>query len=240
MIDELTCAEAEELGLPERYAAGTLDDEALARFESHFVACERCQQSVELASAIRRAARPVRGHRAQRTPYLIGALLAVAAGLVAVIVPHQRRLDAIRTLGRLDSPPTYGGAVVRGPARAPDSLFQAAMADYSSGRYEQAIAGLRRLLDAGEPPVPADFFLGASLLETRRPAAAAAAFARVTAAGVSPYQTDAHFYRALALLQIVRPDSAVEELRAAARGSGGSAGRAAKLLRRLRERGVTE
>lgn len=239
MRSELTCAEAEESGFPERYAAGTLDDESLERFESHFLLCARCQEAIAMASTVRRAARRTRVKRVRRIHYLSGAA-ALLAALAGAAVLHLGRVDAIRALGHLATAPAYGGVPVRGEASADDSVFAAAMDDYAAGHYERAARELRALLDGGPVPVPVpvSFFLGASLLMTRDATAAADAFARTIAAGDTPYRNDAHYYRALALLQADRPDSAEVELRAAARAIGATGDSARALLQRLKARGM--
>jgi hypothetical protein len=62
------------------------------------------------------------------------------------------------------------------------------------------------------------FFAGASLLMTDRPADAAEAFHGVIRGGDTPYLTEARYYLAKALLRLGRADEALRELRAAASG----------------------
>ncbi|MHB1861441.1 MAG: tetratricopeptide repeat protein [Gemmatimonadaceae bacterium] len=232
MRDELTCDEADDQGFPERYAAGTLDDAAVARFESHFLTCANCQQAVALAATVRRAAAP-RRNVVRRWLAPAGAVLAAGLALFAQI--HLRAGDAVRSLGRLDAAPAYAGVAVRGATSPLDSAFGAAMGAYAAGHYDSAIPRLRALAASGAAPAPVNFFLGASLLMTRQPGPAAEAFARVIAAGNNPYVADAHWYRALALLQQDRPGRAAAELRAAGT-AGPNAVRAADLLHRLEAR----
>ena len=237
MRTDLTCAEAEERGYPERYAAGTLDDDALPRFEEHFVACARCQQSLALASAVRRTARITPSHARRRLFYLSAALTLVAA-LATVAVLRVHGADSVRALGRLQTPPTYAGMPVRGASTPDDTAFAAAMSAYDAGDYTTAAAQLRALANAGVAPPPVNFFLGAALLMTGQPRPAADALAQVIAAGDSPYAADARYYRAIALLQINQPDSAKALLSAAMRDAGTTAAdtRARDLLRRLEAR----
>ncbi len=232
MTEKLTCVEAQDLGLPERYAAGTLDDEAVERFEAHFLTCARCQEAVDLAVAVRAAARP---RRLRLGGYLGAGGFALAAALVVFVVIQVRGDTAVRSLGRLNAAPAYGGVAVRGSTTPDDSLFASAMADYSVGRYDSAAAHLATLAATNDEP-PVNFFLGVSLLMLHRPSPAAAALARVIDAGNSPYAADARYYRALAFLQADLPDSAEFALRAVARDAGASGDRARALLARLEER----
>ncbi len=235
MPHDLTCTEAEERGYPERYAAGTLDDDAVSRFEEHFLVCAHCQQSVALASAVRRSAHAAH-RRTRRRRYLSGAL--VLAAVVVVAVVRVQEPDSIRSLGRVETPPAYAGVAVRGASTPADTAFAAAMTAYDAGDYASATTRLRALANAGVTSPPVDFFLGASLLMTGRVRAAAAALARVIAAGDTPYADDARYYRALALLQDDRPDSAEALLNAAVRDAATpkAAARARDLLRRLEAR----
>ena len=233
MNAELTCAEADALGFPERYAAGTLDDDAVERFETHFVLCPRCQEAIAFTSTVRRAADDETPSRRRRISYWSVGALAAAAGLAAFVT--LRRGDELRAFGRLNAAPAYGGVAVRGSTTPDDSLFASAMADYSAGRYAAAAARLATLAATNDQP-PVNFFLGVSLLMLHRPSPAAAALARVIDAGNSPYTADARYYRALAFLQADLPDSAEFALRAAAGDAGASGDRARALLARLEER----
>jgi tetratricopeptide (TPR) repeat protein len=148
--------------------------------------------------------------------------LAAAAGLAAVLLFSPRRVPAeLERLGALIQAPIYLGVPVRaGPSLPADSLFAVAMSDYVTERYDEAAAGLRAALAAGVETVPADFFLGASLLMTAHPAEAVDRFAKVIAAGESPYLAEAHFYRAKALLRLGEVSTAQAALREAARRGG--------------------
>ena len=236
MPHDLTCAEAEDLGYPERYAAGTLDDDAVARFEEHFLLCARCQESIALASTVRRTTHAA-PRRTRRRRYVGGALvLAAAVAGLAVLRFHEP--ESVRALGRVETPPAYAGMAVRGAATPDDTAFAAAMTAYGAGDYSRAATQLGALVNAGVASPPVNFFLGASLLMTGQPHPAAAALAQVIAAGDTPYAADARYYRALALLQNDQPDSAEALLRAAVRDAGTASGaaRARDLLRRLEAR----
>ncbi|MDE3173344.1 MAG: hypothetical protein KGN74_09735, partial [Gemmatimonadota bacterium] len=164
---------------------------------------------------------------------------AVAAAIAFFAVMRMHNGRSLRALGALDRPPAYHGIQLRADVTAADSLFHDGMTAYVAGRYDDAA----RLLGASITALPAGsdsgaaaaahFFLGASLLVRHDPTAAAAAFARVATAGWSPYRDEAHYYRALALLQTGNRADAATELHAAAAGADSIARRARDLLARL-------
>jgi TolA-binding protein len=188
-------------------------DEAAA-FEEHYVTCAVCQNEVLLAAAIREQATalPVRTKR-PRMAWTVASLLA-AATLAGVLLMKQADARRWTRLGAIDQPPAYGGVAVRAQINETDSLFAQAMHRYREGDYRGAASGLRAVLQADNPPVAADFYLGASLLQQDDARAAAAAFRRVLARGASIYTDEARYYNAKALLRLGQPDAAISSLRA--------------------------
>lgn len=55
LTEDQACQEMQMTGTVERYVAGTLPEAELAAFEEHLVSCQRCQEEVRLASALREA-----------------------------------------------------------------------------------------------------------------------------------------------------------------------------------------
>ena len=229
----LSCDAVAELGLVERYVARRLTPEEREEFEAHFLTCDRCQSALVLGAGIRAALPRVRTTRPRRA-WLVwgsGLGLAAAAGFAALILrAPQQPSGALARLGDLLQAPIYLGIPVRGgPARAADSLFDAAMTSYSAEQFEQASKQLRAALAAGVDSAPTEFFLGASYLMTGRPKEAAASFAGVVALGDTPYLAEAHFYRGKALLRLGQSAAALTELRQASALGGVIAGYARAL-----------
>lgn len=211
------CDEIREQGIAERYAAGTLPEAEAAAFEQHYLTCARCQADVRLAAAIRNA--PA-GSRRRISMLPVGLALAVAAGLMAVVLlgPWRRAADLVR-LGGIAEAPVYLGVQVRGAQSPADSLFDRAMAHYELRQYEAAAAGLRSALAAGVDAAPALFFQAASLLALGRDEDAARGFSSVIASGDTPYLPEARYYLAKALLRLGRGREAMTQLRQVAGGS---------------------
>ncbi len=206
----------------ERYAAGQLSESETVAFEEHLLECDRCQQELTLAVAVREALPEAEAKRSdpgwKRRPWTragMGFALAAAAVIAAVLIlPIGSVSGPIAELGRVTQPPIYLGVPVRQAPARPDSVFNAAMSAYAMGDYSEAAAGHEVALAAGADPAPSQFFRGASLLMLDEPAWAADAFEAVIAAGESPYLAEAHYYRAKALLRLGDSDQAISELTA--------------------------
>lgn len=226
----------------ERYAAGRLAEAETSAFEEHLLTCERCQEELTLAIAVREALRDGEagvpddepaGHR--RLPWrgiTAGVTLTAAAVTALMLLQPGRISERVFELGRVTQPPIYLGVPVRQAPARPDSVFAEAMTLYAAADFASASAALARAVDAGAGPVPAEFFRGASLMMLDRPEEAATAFAAVIGAGDSPYLSEAHFYRAKALLRVGLVDEARAELResAATPESGSEIAAAARAL----------
>ena len=221
----------------ERYAAGQLSESETVAFEEHLLVCDRCQQELTLAVAVREAlpeaesppedeappgeeadAEPVTIRRLPWRGMGIAVTLAAAAVATILILPRGRVSPPVAELGRVTQPPIYlGGPVRQAPAR-PDSVFGAAMSAYTVGDYSKAAAGLEAALAVGADSACSQFFRGASLLMLDRDREAADAFDTAIAAGESPYLTEAHYYLAKALLRLGDADGALAQLNAAGVG----------------------
>ena len=207
----------------ERYAAGRLSESETQAFEEHLLECERCQDELTLAVAVREALpvgeadeEPVVPRRLPWRGAGIGLTLAAAAVATLMILPGRRAAGPFAELGRVTQPPIYLGVPVRQAPARPDSVFDAAMTTYVSGDFADAARGLQESLAVGAHAAPSQFFLGASLLMLDRDEEAAAAFQAVIEAGESPYFVEAHYYLAKALLRMDGADEASVHLAIAA------------------------
>ena len=218
----------------ERYVADTLAGDELERFEAHLLSCRGCQDEVLLAVAARGglqslgaevpapgASTPEPGEpsrsRTRKIPAKFWLPVAAAAAIAGLIFFGPDRVpENLSELGQLGQPPVYLGVSVRQEEASADSLFAAAMLRYVAEDYAGAASGLTGALEAGAGPLPAQFFLGASLLMLDRFREAVEAFGVVADLGQSPYLAEAHYYRAKALLRLGDAESALADLRAAA------------------------
>lgn len=222
MSDNLSCDAVRARASIERYVAGTLPEPETAALEEHLLTCEPCQSEIRLAVAIREALPEVGQRRPWRPRWLGSSVITVAAAAVlagVLLISRDRVPDQLSELGRLTQPPVYLGVAVRQEPSPADSLFDEAMAAYMTGEFADAAVGLSRALAAGADTVPVEFFAGASLLMTDRPADAVAAFRTVIANGDTPYLAEARYYLAKALLGLGRADEALRELRAVPDGT---------------------
>ena len=209
----------------ERYVAGKLPESETEAFEEHLLVCDRCQEELMLAVAVREALpegeaddEPLAVRRLPWRGVTVGLTLAAAAVATILILPIDRVSGPIAELGRVTQPPIYLGVPVRQAPARPDSVFNAAMSAYAMGDYSEAVAGLEAALAAGADPAPRQFFRGASLLMLDEPERAAEAFEAVIAAGESPYFSEAHYYLAKSFLRLGDTDGALAQLNTAGAG----------------------
>jgi hypothetical protein len=228
--ETLTCDAVATRGLLERYVAGRLsDDQSLGIMEAHLLTCEACREELRIALIVR-AESSARSEPKRRAWPLVGAGLALAAGLAALVVVRSGgSASSVRALGAVGQAPLYLGVAVRGGGTPGDSIFDAAMVAYGDGDYTAAAGGLTRALATGVDSAPTLFFLGASELMSDRPDEAATAFRRVIALGETPYLAEAHYYLAKALLREGKAGPALRELRAVPPGDSPIAASAAAL-----------
>ncbi|MFH1765230.1 MAG: hypothetical protein ABIF09_13660 [Gemmatimonadota bacterium] len=234
MKDDLICDGVAKAARVERYVAGILPESELEGFEIHLLTCQLCQDEVFQAVAIREGLReleasssapdsavgeapaPIR-FRFGGVPAKVWIPLAAAAALVGIVVFGPEQVpSALSELGQVTQPPVYLGVSVRREPASAESLFAAAMLRYIADDFKGAAGGLEEALEAGADPVPAQFFLGSSLLMLDRPREADEAFGFAIQAGESPYLPEAHYYRAKALLRLGKVGPALADLRAAA------------------------
>lgn len=213
----LTCEDVRRDALIERFLAGRLTGADLDAFESHYVTCERCQNELQLGTAIRVSLRSIPVARRSRswTRWAGVAGLAAAAVIMMVVWRAQSGVSPeLRQLGAVLQAPIYLGIPLRSNETDSSRAFDEAMREYQGERYDDAARRLRQLIRVDGQNPPAEFFLGASLLMIGDDDAAAESFGRVIALGDTPYLSEAHFYRAKALLRRGETDAALADLRA--------------------------
>src|SRR5262245_61621286 len=159
-MPSVDCRYAAEHDLVPRYLARRLSDSEQEDFETHFLTCARCQEELQLGMATRvlLAKTPAR----PRVRWLvwggIGGLAAAAALGALLLLPSLRGSEPLRALGAVRQSPLYLGVPIRaGAPSTADSLFEAAMAQYLSERYDRAAEQLERALNAGVDAAPAEF-----------------------------------------------------------------------------------
>lgn len=227
--DLWTCQAIQERAVVERYVAGRLNETDTELFQDHLLVCGRCQAEVRLAVGIRAALSEAKAPRRTLRFLTAAGALAIAAGLVALMIARRGPESYLIELGAVAQPPIYLGVPVRESGAESDSLFTAAMSSYGAGGFREAEELLRRVVALDEDALPAHFFLGAVLLELGRPADAEPQFEWVTRQGETPYTQEAHYYRAKALLRLGRGTEALDALGLAA-SPGGELGQTAAAL----------
>jgi hypothetical protein len=214
----LTCEDVQRDAWVERSLAGRLTDAERDAFDAHYLTCARCQAELQLGAAIRvslRSAPAVLRPRAWTRWAGVGGLAAAAVVTMVVWRAQNGVSPEFQRLGAVVQAPIYLGVPLRAENETDASrAFDDAMRAYAAERYEDAARRLREVVGGGTRRAPAEFFLGASLLMTGDDREAAAAFARVIALGDSPYRSEAHYYRAKALLRRGNVDAAVSALAA--------------------------
>ena len=215
--------------------------------EAHLAECAACRSEIVQLRGI------VRPPRSTRRGLILG-VAAAAALVLLVALPRDAgppispgdpaRADSIaqsiRALGAVAQPPIYLGVAVRAATPVATEQFSNGMRAYADARYADVVAALKGGRAAGIEGVATPFFLGASLLMLDDASGAAEEFARVIAMGETAYRSEAHYYRAKALLRLNQPADAAAELDRSVRSGvdpiKGAAQSLLDSLRVLRER----
>lgn len=111
MSDRLSCDEVGAGFVIERYVAGTLSEPETGAFEEHLLTCERCQQEIPLAVAIREALPAVKAGRTRRPAWFRTSTITVAAAAVlagVLLISRDRVPDVSGNLGRATQEPPSG------------------------------------------------------------------------------------------------------------------------------------
>jgi hypothetical protein len=201
----LTCEDVQREALIERSLAGRLTGAERDAFEVHYLTCSRCQTELQLGAAVRVALRSSSAANPSRAwPRWAGIAGLAAAGVFAMVVwrTQSGTPPELQRLGAVVQAPIYLGVPLRSTDEtAVTRAFDDAMRAYQAEEFGDAARRLRQVTRDDSLHAPAEFFLGASLLMSGDDANAANAFARVIALGDTPYLSEAHYYRAKALLR---------------------------------------
>jgi anti-sigma factor RsiW len=235
----MTCQRVSHENLIERYLQGTLEPALRDEFEDHYFACDHCHAQLQTVQAIQPVLAtlpPVAPQRPTRN-YLPWLALAAAAAalLIAFLPPPQSPVAPTPTpsatlLLTEIQPAPYAPTLFRGGAPQPTPAFAAAMSLYEQRQWSAAAAALTPLA----PDPVALHFAGISHLLAGKPEPALAALQRVIHLGpATPYEEEARFYRAQALLLARRPTEARAELETIIQGKGDYEAAARSLLKRL-------
>jgi hypothetical protein len=221
----MTCHRVTSENLIERYVQGKLDPGLRDDFENHYFECESCLAFLQTVQTIHPvlAAMPPPVLAKRRAPLLPWLGLAAAAALVIVLIFWQKPspnsvaalpppAPAALLLSEI-RPAPYSPALFRDGAAGPGPAFETAMRLYQNRRWKDAAEALAMVARTPPSNPAALHFAGISHLLASQPEAALAALDRVIAVGSnSPFEEEARFYRAQALLLTGRLPEARQEL----------------------------
>ncbi len=226
----MTCHQVAAENLIERYVQGTLDPALRDDFENHYFACESCLAALQTVQRIKPVLAtqqpPVIGKR----PLLPWIGLAAAAAVIFAVMTWPRLtlapVTAFPPVARVQDPAApvmlllaevqpapYAPTLFRDGSSGAQPDFQQAMKLYQSRQWKEAAQALAAV--ARRPPTdPAALhFAGISHLLANQTESALAALDRVIAMGPkSPFEEEARFFRAQALLLSDRRPEARQEL----------------------------
>lgn len=243
----MTCQRVLTENLVERYLQGALDPQLRDDFELHYFACESCLaqlQAVQAIQPILASTPPAPLRRARPVLPWIG--LAAAAAVTVVLLSWPKQASAPAPVAAVPSPAPgplllseirpapYSPTLFRDGAGSPPPELAAAMRQYQDRQWRNAAQALA-LLSRESPPNPvALHFAGISHLLAGNTEAALDALDRVIILGQNtPFEEEARFYRAQALLLGRRLPEARQELQGIVQGRGDYEAPARLLLNRF-------
>ncbi|PPK99165.1 hypothetical protein [Parapedobacter indicus] len=94
-----------------------------------------------------------------------------------------------------------------------DYAFEEAMVDYKTGNFRKAIDKWRPLLADGRENDTLNYFIGVAYLAANEPDSATMFLDHVVGISASAFRSDAHWYKALALLKQGQSEAALKALR---------------------------
>jgi anti-sigma factor RsiW len=225
----MTCQRVASENLIERYLQGSLDPTLRDEFEAHYFECDSCLAQIQTVQTIQ----PLLTAPPRRRSYLPWLGLAAAAAIAIALLswpkpePSPAPIVAVLSLAEVEPAP-YAPTLFRDTA-TPNPAFVAAMRLYQDRQWPAAAQALAQL-----PEPAAKHFAGISLLLAGQTSQALAPLAAVIALGTqSPFEEEARFYRAQALLLADRRPEAKRELETIIQMRGDYEARARRLLSRL-------
>ncbi|MBI5283176.1 MAG: zf-HC2 domain-containing protein [Candidatus Solibacter usitatus] len=244
----MTCDQARELHLAERYARGELPRREAAAFEEHYWGCATCLDEIEAIQTAKFVLSASAHARPKAWPWKWAAAAAllttlgggafwalregVAPELAQAPVRRQQPAGSVyAALARFEMP-TYQPLRMRSSSPVQAAL-QSAMGPYMEGRPGDSIAGLRAVVGQYPGFAPARFYLAASLLQAGDTAGASREFKRLIAMGDSVFLEDSLFLLAQAELLTSQPGEARTHLKSAVALGGARRTAALQLLERL-------
>jgi len=222
----MTCHRVAAESLIERYLQGTLDPAVRGDFEDHYFECEACFVGLQTVQAIRPvlATMPRPAIAKRPSPLIPWIGLAAAAAVTMVVLSWPKptptpvaalppvvapaALGAPVTAGRRGKfllaeiqPAPYAPAIFRDGAGGAGPDFDAAMRLYQDHHWKDAAQALETVARTLPNNAAALHFAGISHLLASQTEAALASLDRVIAIdSQSPFEEEARFYRAQALL----------------------------------------
>jgi hypothetical protein len=242
----MNCEEVEQQDIVGAYVAGKLPDETRDLFEEHYFGCDHCLQQVECARIARDVLATRRPAESRNwLPWLaIAAALFAAIAVWRVVAPkpetavvtppaasHPDPSQTYQLLARFD-PPAYKPSNLRGAESAGRS-FRDGMKRYAAGDFAGAAVTLRSTLTANVGLTEARYYLALSELLSGDRISGTADLERVIAAGDTPYQSEARFYLAKALLAANNAGGARQQLETLISQKSELAPRATEILNQL-------
>jgi hypothetical protein len=242
----MNCEEVERQDIVGAYIAGKLPEEVRDRFEEHYFGCDLCLQQVECARVARDVLATRRPAESRKwLPWLaIAAALIAAVGIWKAVAPKQEtavvspqaagspdRTQTYQLLARFDPPP-YKPSNLRG-AENSARQFREAMKQYSVGDFAAAVVALRSTVAAKDSLTEARYYLALSEVLSGERNAGIGDLKRVIADGDTPYQSEARFYLAKALLAANNASGARQQLETLVSEKSELAARATEILNQL-------
>jgi TolA-binding protein len=242
----MNCEEVEREDIVVAYVSGRLPDETRDLFEEHYFGCDQCLQQVECARLAREVlvARPPAKSFPWKPLAAIAAILIAAIAVGTAVVPKHQTVVGTPSpanppdssprydmLARFDPPP-YKPSVLRG-AETAGRPFRDAMQRYSAKDFTGAVQALHSVVTANAGLTEARYYLGLSELLSGDRDSGAADLELVIAAGDTPYQSEARFYLAKALLAAKKVAGARRQLETLVSQQSEFAPRATEILNQL-------
>lgn len=244
----MRCDDFEKEGVFERYLQGELTEAEAAELENHCFICDSCFWRLQLTESIIGVVRATPREKLfsqpqPKTPrkYSFAFALAgiAAVALVGILLSplHWSRSGKYAALVELEAPRYIPGNIRDGGgANAADPSFSAGMSLYQQGKYAQAADRLEESLRRFPDKPQATYYLGISLLISKKPKQALACFEALLDRQAEAFQDDCRWHAAMACLLLGDSLKAERHLQPLAGGASRYSRRAGELISRIHER----